>query len=161
MPSIPDEAAPRPRRMYVPNERPFLWETHLSQGHWTNLPAELALWYRYNYEHESRTARRDVVSQIIPIIGRIVAERLTRRQQQVVAMYFGRQCTQVQIAAELGITQPTVSQHLSGKMRHGKKIGGALKRIRKAIRKLAAEDAQRSPGTQGGSQADVYRRTQK
>ena len=44
-----------------------------------------------------------------------------------------KQFTQINIAKILGISQPTVSQHLYGKRRNGKKIGGAFRRIRREI----------------------------
>ena len=54
-------------------------------------------------------------------------------------MYFQDKKTQVQIAEALGISQPVVSQHLTGKKRRGKKVGGALLKIKKNIHKKARE----------------------
>lgn len=45
---------------------------------------------------------------------------------------------QIEIADELGIGHPTVSQHLNGKRRDGKKVGGATRKIRKTIRREAS-----------------------
>jgi DNA invertase Pin-like site-specific DNA recombinase len=52
-------------------------------------------------------------------------------------MYFLHDHTQVHIARELGISQSTVSQHINGKKRNGKKIGGSIRKIRKAIRYMS------------------------
>lgn len=38
----------------------------------------------------------------------------------------------------LGISQPTVSQHLTGKLRGGRKVGGALQKLRKGLKRAAA-----------------------
>ena len=53
-------------------------------------------------------------------------------------MYYVDDNTQVLIARKLGISQPTVSQHLNGKKRNGKKIGGSIKKIRKIIHRMSS-----------------------
>ncbi len=110
----------------------------MSQGHWGNIPADLARWYDYNYSRSSERRRRQLPLEVIPIITRLMAERLTPRQREVVGLYFWEQQTQVQIARRLAKSQPTVNQHLTGKRRNGKKIGGAIRRMRKAVRAEAA-----------------------
>lgn len=72
---------------------------------------------------------------IIEIIKIEIFPKLTTRQQQVIQLYFEYQLRQAQIAKILGISQPTVSQHISGKKRNGKKIGGSIHKIRKTILK--------------------------
>ena len=116
----------------------FFFERHLSQGHWANIPVELARWYDYNYNRASQRRRRQLQLKVIPIITRLMAERLTTRQYEVMSLYFWEEQTQVQIAERLGISQPTVNQHLTGKRRNGKKVGGAIRKIRKAVRTEAA-----------------------
>jgi len=103
----------------MPGERSYLWEVQLSQGHWGNLPDDLARWYHCSYEREENVDRHRAIAEIVPIISRIVHSDLTARQQEVVTLYFDRQRTQVQIADERDIRQPTVSQHLNGKRRGG------------------------------------------
>jgi len=122
----------------MPKDPPFFWEAHLTQEHWADLPAELATWYEYNYSLEDRLKRQQVIGEIVPVIREIIVGHLTARQRQVVTLYFVEQHTQVQIAERLHISQPTVSQHLNGKKRNGTKVGGAMRRIRKSIRKEAA-----------------------
>ena len=130
----------------MPKDPPFFWEAHLTQGHWANLPAELATWYEYNYSLEDRLKRQQIIGEIVPVIREVIASQLTARQEQVVSLYFIGQHTQVQIAERLRISQPTVSQHLNGKRRNGKKVGGAMRRIRKSIRKEAARSRGRDDG---------------
>jgi predicted transcriptional regulator len=55
----------------------------------------------------------------------------------VVELYCLEIRTQVEIAESLGISQATVSQHLKGKLRGGHHIGGAFRKIRKAIHRAA------------------------
>lgn len=60
----------------------------------------------------------------------LVAGGLTDRQRQIVEMYFFAGRTQVEIAAELGISQQAVSRQLFGVVRRGQRVGGAIKRLR-------------------------------
>ena len=53
-------------------------------------------------------------------------------------MYFLHDHTQVHIAHKLGISQPTVNQHLNGKKRNGKKVGGSIRKIRKMIHYMSS-----------------------
>jgi DNA-directed RNA polymerase specialized sigma24 family protein len=60
----------------------------------------------------------------------LIASGLTQRQQEIVALYFFDGRTQVEIAAELGISQQTVSRQLFGVLRNGQRVGGAIRRLR-------------------------------
>lgn len=71
------------------------------------------------------------------VIHGIMLASLTLRQRQVVELYCFENQTQVEIADALGISQATVSQHLKGKLRGGHYVGGAFRKIRKAIHKAA------------------------
>jgi predicted transcriptional regulator len=75
---------------------------------------------------------------VVPHIWQIISSGLSARQREVITLYFLRQLNQVSIAKKLGISQPTVSQHLNGKRRKGKKIGGSIKKIKKLIRNMAS-----------------------
>jgi DNA-directed RNA polymerase specialized sigma subunit len=67
------------------------------------------------------------------------ATRLTPRQRRIVELYFYEGRTQEEIAAELRISQQVVSRQLFGVVRGGKKVGGALKRLRDACAELGIE----------------------
>ena len=110
-------------------------ERHLDKSQWDNMSASQATWYGYNSAHEARAERHRATDEIMSVIKSIICSKLTSRQREVLTLYFQERNTQVAIAKKLHISQPTVSQHLGGKKRHGKKIGGALRRIRKAIRR--------------------------
>ena len=125
------------------------WEAHLSQGHWANIAEDLRLWYMDSYSQECRERREQINEEVLPIIERAASERLTVRQEQVFMAYFFQQRTQVQIAGVLGISQPTVNQHLRGKVRSDKRVGGAIRRLRKSMRKEAEEEASAQPETDG------------
>jgi predicted transcriptional regulator len=72
------------------------------------------------------------------ILQAVLISALTPRQRQVLELYLLDNRTQVEIAEALGLTQVTVSQHLTGKRRGGSRVGGAFRKIRKAIHKAAA-----------------------
>jgi DNA-directed RNA polymerase specialized sigma24 family protein len=61
----------------------------------------------------------------------IIATRLTERQRDIVERYFFLGQTEAEIAAELGIAQQVVSKHLFGALRAGRRVGGAIAKLRK------------------------------
>jgi DNA-directed RNA polymerase specialized sigma24 family protein len=64
-------------------------------------------------------------------IERLIHERLTRRQREIIELHFFRGFDQPAIAVLLGISQQTVSEHLFGKLRNGIRIGGIIPKLRK------------------------------
>ena len=111
----------------------------LKRAEWSDIPQNSGRWFEYNSTKQQRLARDQILRQVTPVIMRIISDDLTAKQQQVMALYFLDQKTQVETARELGITQPTVSQQLNGRWRRGKRIGGALRKIRKMIQVRAIE----------------------
>jgi len=76
--------------------------------------------------------REELVKKLIELIRVEVLPKLTERQRQITKMYL---LNEKEIAEILAISQPTVSQHLFGKKRNGKKVGGSIRKIRKIILK--------------------------
>lgn len=72
-------------------------------------------------------------SDIVDSLRELVATRLTRRQQQIVELYFYEGRTQEEIAAQLGISQQVVSRQLFGVLRKGRKVGGAIRKLQKIL----------------------------
>jgi len=62
----------------------------------------------------------------------MIDELLTDRQREVVWLYFFEGLNQRRIAEKLGITQQSVSEHLYGKVRDGRAVGGAIRKLRSA-----------------------------
>jgi DNA-binding CsgD family transcriptional regulator len=106
------------------------------------LPESAHPWYSYNADRDNREARKSIRREMADALVRIMATNLTRRQRDALLLYYTDGLTEVQIAAVLRISQPTVSQHLTGKKRAGKKVGGALAKLRKGIRRAALEQEQ-------------------
>ena len=71
-----------------------------------------------------------VRSEMLELLRELVATALTPRQRQIVERYYLDGRSQGEIAAELGITQQVVSKQLFGVLRDGKRIGGAIRRLR-------------------------------
>ena len=68
--------------------------------------------------------------ELFSLLRQLVATGLTERQRQIVDLAYGEQLSQVEIAERLGISQQVVSKQLFGVMRDGKRIGGAIRRLR-------------------------------
>lgn len=69
--------------------------------------------------------------EAIAILGELVTSRLTERQRRLVELYFFQGRTQTEIAAQLGVSQQAVSRQLFGVLRQGRRVGGAIQRLRK------------------------------
>lgn len=116
----------------------FRREIFLDYDQWQNIGEDKLPWYEYNHSSTNRTEVAAIQRLIIPCIREIIVSGLTSRQREVITMYFLSGRSQVFIARKLGISQPTVSQHLKGKKRNGKKIGGSIRKIRKIIHHLSS-----------------------
>ncbi len=78
-------------------------------------------------------------AELVAALRELVSTRLTDRQRRIVELYFYEGRTQAEIASELRISQQVVSRQLFGVMRDGRKVGGALKRLRDACAELGIE----------------------
>jgi RNA polymerase sigma factor (sigma-70 family) len=78
-------------------------------------------------EDPSSSAVRD---EMLALLRELVATALTPRQQEIVELYYTDGLTQAEVATQLGISQQVVSKQLFGVVRNGKRIGGAIRRLR-------------------------------
>lgn len=109
------------------------WEIPTTSEYIEGVSNERALWYETDVDRERRYALQDFFASVLPHVTELANTRLTARQQEVLRLYYFENKTQEQIAAELNLTQSTVSRHLFGTMRGGKRIGGALAKLRKLM----------------------------
>lgn len=72
----------------------------------------------------------DAREELFALLRELVAHGLTERQRQIVRLTYDEQLTQSEVAARLGISQQVVSKQLFGVVRNGRRIGGALRRLR-------------------------------
>jgi DNA-binding CsgD family transcriptional regulator len=114
---------------------PLYRAAHLELEHWNNIPDDSRI--KRPHEH-SATERNYLYSKVISFLFNFMSKHLTARQFEVVRMYhLDYYMTQEAIGQVLGIAQPTVSQHLNGKKRYGKHVGGAYRRIRRELVRIA------------------------
>ena len=109
------------------------WEISIGSEYLENLPSNRALWYETSEDRSRRYAFREFFDEVSPVVRGLMGANLTRRQQEVVQLYYLHGKTQEDIATILELTQSTVSRHLFGTMRRGKKVGGAIPKLRKVI----------------------------
>lgn len=112
---------------------PDFWEIPTDIGVIDRVDARNALWFETDIDRERRYAMKDFFEEVSPSVREIIEVKLTRRQRQILTLYYFQGKTQEDIAALLELTQSTVSRHLFGTVRDGKKVGGAIPKLRKVI----------------------------
>ena len=111
---------------------PDFWEVTLSEEDWQQFTTEDRLGYEPPKEVEMRHKRAEHAKALWPTVRAIMDEVLTLRQREVVRLYFFERLNQREIAKKLNISQQSVSEHLYGKKRKGRAVGGVLRKLRKA-----------------------------
>ena len=111
---------------------PDFWEVRVSQESLQRFSTEDHPYYEDPREAEARQEREEQARAILPQIRALMAEVLTPRQCEVVSLYFLEGLNQREIAERLGISQQSVCEHLYGKVRNGRAVGGAMQKLRKA-----------------------------
>ena len=114
----------------------YWWESYLTMEEWARIPASSRMWYAPDSSDEIEK-RQQAAHEMGLVAQSFLLSSLTTRQRQVVELYCLEGRTQIEVAATLGVSQATVSQHLMGKLRGGQHVGGAFRKIRKAIHKAA------------------------
>ena len=116
---------------------PLYNAAHLGLEQWNDIPDSSRIRCSHNHD-QSDKEQESAYSKVISFLLNFMAERLTARQFEVMRMYhLDYHLTQDAISQVLGISQPTVSQHINGKKRCGKSVGGAYRRIRKEVCRIA------------------------
>jgi len=75
----------------------------------------------------------DVSEQTHGLLRDAVRDTLSEKQREVVEAYFFEGLSQGEIARQLGIRQQVVNKRLYGVQRKGKRVGGALNRLRQVL----------------------------
>ena len=109
------------------------WEIPAEAAYIESVPAEKALWFETDVDRSRRHALNDFFASVLPAVHELIDEELTGRQKEVLKLYFFHGKTQEDIAEMLDLTQSTVSRHLFGTVRNGRKVGGAIPKLRKMI----------------------------
>lgn len=112
---------------------PEYWEVQTSSRFLESVPVERSPWFETNEDRVRRHAQQEFFTSVAPIVRNFVETELTPRQREILTLYFFRGKTQEEIADDLSLTQSTVSRHLFGTVRNGKKVGGAVPKLRKVV----------------------------
>ena len=111
---------------------PDFWEVTLAAESWQRFSQENRLGHVPPEDLAERHERLDRARGLWASVRRLMDEVLTDRQREIILLYFFEDLNQRQIGERLGISQQAVSEHLYGKMRNGRAVGGALRKLRKA-----------------------------
>ncbi len=111
------------------------WEVSAESEYLENLPADRGLWFETEEDRDRREVFSDFFAEVKPTVLNLIDTKLTNRQMEVVKLYYLYEKTQEDIATILDLSQSTVSRHLFGTVRGGKKVGGAIRKLRKVIDK--------------------------
>jgi len=114
---------------------PDFWEIPTDIKNLDRVSASAGLWYETEIDRARRHAMKDFFGDVRPSVTDLIEKKLTRRQREVLKLYYFHGKTQEDIAVILNLTQSTVSRHLFGTVRGGKKVGGAIPKLRKVIDK--------------------------
>lgn len=114
---------------------PDFWEVTISPDGWRAFTTEDHLYFEDAADVAARQRRTDDAESLCPAVLCIMEQTLTPRQREVVLLYFFRALNQRQISEKLGITQQAVSECLYGRLRNGKAVGGALRKLGKECAK--------------------------
>lgn len=126
---------------------PDFWEVSTDNSVFDRVAAERGLWYESETDRARRHALKDFFAEVSPVVFELIEQKLTRRQREVLKLYYLHGKTQEDIALILDLRQSTVSRHLFGTVRAGKKIGGAIPKLRKIIDQTARPEVSAALGT--------------
>jgi predicted DNA-binding protein (UPF0251 family) len=109
------------------------WEIPMGSEVLDNVPSEKGLWFETEEDRQRRHALREFFKVALPAVEELIDVHLTTRQREVLRLYYFHDKTQEDIAVILDLSQSTVSRHLFGTVREGKKVGGAIPKLRKVL----------------------------
>lgn len=115
---------------------PEFWEIPTQSAYLESVASERALWYETEEDRERRYALQDFFQSVLPVVVDLMDQQLTARQREILHLYYFCDKTQEDIAAMLELSQSTVSRHLFGTVRNGKKVGGAIPKLQKAVERF-------------------------
>jgi RNA polymerase sigma factor (sigma-70 family) len=113
---------------------PDFWEVRLDPQDVDKFANEAGIWFETAEENQARLSREIRLKRLINPVLSIIDKALTEKQRQVLLLYFLHRKTQEEVAQIMGISRRVVSQHLFGICRNGRRVGGALAKIRKVCR---------------------------
>jgi RNA polymerase sigma factor (sigma-70 family) len=119
----------------MPNFIPRFYEILLDNDELDKLSYECLFSYQNQEDPKKQLHRASARKEILNLVFEIIESELTQRQRDCIKLYFLQEKTQAEVAEILGISRRVVSQHIYGIRRDGKRVGGAIKKIRKVCKK--------------------------
>lgn len=110
----------------MPGQDPRFWELPFDPGDLDALPEEVL-----SAPEEAGAARQAARAEALAGLADLVRTALTAKQRAIVRAYYYEGLTQAEVAERLGISQQVVSRQLFGVVRDGRRVGGAVARLRK------------------------------
>lgn len=110
----------------MPGQDPRFWELPFDPGDLDALPEEVL-----SAPEEAGAARQAARAEALAGLADLVRTALTAKQRAIVQAYYYEGLTQAEVAERLGISQQVVSRQLFGVVRDGRRVGGAVARLRK------------------------------
>ena len=107
-------------------------DAHITLVNVQRFSTEDHLYFEEPGEAEARHARAERARALFATMREIIEEDLTPRQREVVYLYFFDGLNQREISEKLGVSQQSVGERLYGKVRDGRAVGGAIRKLRKA-----------------------------
>jgi len=117
----------------MPRFNADFWEIAAGSEYFENVPVQKALWFETEEDRRRRHALCEFYQRVLPAVSELIDEALTERQKEILRLYYFEDKTQEDIARTLDLSQSTVSRHLFGTLRNGRRVGGAISKLRKVI----------------------------
>ena len=102
-------------------------------------PAVLARLPATEVEPSRDPDKQRIIDEAVAQLRTIIETGLTARQREIVQLYFLDRRTEAEIAQQLGIAQQVVSRHLFGALRAGRRVGGAMAKLRRLAEELGID----------------------
>jgi len=112
---------------------PDFWEVAVDPAIINNLISSSSIFHSDpdDTDEVTRLRKQKLRNEAIEQIKIIINTKLTKTQRDIINLYYFKNKTQADIAEILNISQQVVSKHLFGVIRNGRKIGGAIKKLKK------------------------------
>lgn len=114
---------------------PDFWEVQLDPVDLDSYPTEAGLWHETRGERYQRQRLEFGHRQAMAPVMQLISTALTARQREAMLLYFLCDKTQEEVAEIMGISRRVVSQHIFGIWRNGKRVGGAIGKLKKVCRR--------------------------
>jgi len=108
----------------MPRFNADFWEIAAGSEYFENVPVQKALWFETEEDRRRRHALCEFYQRVLPVVCKLIDEALTERQKKILRLYYFEGKTQEDIARALDVSQSTVSRHLFGTLRNGRRGGG-------------------------------------